>query len=53
MPSRHRKVAVIGAGSVGTTYIYALLQTGLAPAEKEALSQSARAVAQTLATVKP
>ena len=30
MPSRHRKVAVIGAGSVGTTYIYALLQTGLA-----------------------
>jgi L-lactate dehydrogenase len=26
---RHRKVVVIGAGSVGTTYIYALLQTGL------------------------
>ena len=25
-----RKVAVIGAGSVGTTYLYALLQTGLA-----------------------
>lgn len=26
----HRKVVVIGAGSVGTTYIYALLPTGLA-----------------------
>ena len=25
-----RKVVVVGAGSVGTTYIYALLQTGLA-----------------------
>jgi L-lactate dehydrogenase len=26
----YRKVIVVGAGSVGTTYIYALLQTGLA-----------------------
>jgi len=26
----HRKVVVVGAGAVGTTYIYALLQTGLA-----------------------
>ena len=30
MAHRDRKVVVIGAGSVGTTYIYALLQTGLA-----------------------
>jgi L-lactate dehydrogenase len=30
MESKHRKVVVIGAGSVGTTYIYALLSTGLA-----------------------
>jgi L-lactate dehydrogenase len=30
MTTGHRKVVVIGAGSVGTTYIYALLQTGLA-----------------------
>ena len=30
MTRSHRKVVVIGAGSVGTTYIYALLQTGLA-----------------------
>jgi L-lactate dehydrogenase len=30
MPAHHRKVVVVGAGSVGTTYIYALLQTGLA-----------------------
>jgi len=30
MDSTHRKVVVIGAGSVGTTYIYALLSTGLA-----------------------
>jgi L-lactate dehydrogenase len=30
MVRSHRKVVVIGAGSVGTTYIYALLQTGLA-----------------------
>ncbi|MDY0354489.1 MAG: L-lactate dehydrogenase [Sedimentisphaerales bacterium] len=30
MVKTHRKVVVIGAGSVGTTYIYALLQTGLA-----------------------
>jgi L-lactate dehydrogenase len=30
MIRNHRKVVVIGAGSVGTTYIYALLQTGLA-----------------------
>lgn len=30
MMPRHRKVIVVGAGSVGTTYIYALLQTGLA-----------------------
>ncbi len=30
MTTRHRKVVVIGAGAVGTTYIYALLQTGLA-----------------------
>ncbi len=30
MPRRGRKVVVIGAGAVGTTYIYALLQTGLA-----------------------
>ena len=53
MTRSHRKVVVVGAGSVGTAYIYALLQTGLAPDEKEALSQSARAVAQTLATLKP
>lgn len=26
----HRKVVVIGAGAVGTTYVYALLPTGLA-----------------------
>jgi L-lactate dehydrogenase len=30
MPANRRKVVVIGAGSVGTAYIYALLQTGLA-----------------------
>jgi L-lactate dehydrogenase len=30
MPRREDKVVVIGAGAVGTTYIYALLQTGLA-----------------------
>lgn len=30
MEQRQRKVVVVGAGSVGTTYIYALLQTGLA-----------------------
>jgi L-lactate dehydrogenase len=30
MTRAHRKVVVVGAGSVGTTYIYALLQTGLA-----------------------
>ncbi len=30
MARRDRKVVVVGAGSVGTTYIYALLQTGLA-----------------------
>lgn len=30
MQKRERKVVVIGAGSVGTTYIYALMQTGLA-----------------------
>ena len=30
MTRSHRKVVVVGAGSVGTTYIYALLQTGLA-----------------------
>jgi len=30
MIRNHRKVVVVGAGSVGTTYIYALLQTGLA-----------------------
>lgn len=30
MERRQRKVVVVGAGSVGTTYIYALLQTGLA-----------------------
>ncbi len=30
MEPRQRKVVVVGAGSVGTTYIYALLQTGLA-----------------------
>ena len=30
MVRSHRKVVVVGAGSVGTTYIYALLQTGLA-----------------------
>lgn len=30
MTTQYRKVVVIGAGSVGTTYIYALLQTGLA-----------------------
>jgi len=30
MPRRDRKVVVIGAGAVGTTYIYALLPTGLA-----------------------
>ncbi|OHB64418.1 MAG: L-lactate dehydrogenase [Planctomycetes bacterium RBG_13_60_9] len=32
MRRRERKVVVIGAGAVGTTYIYALLQTGLADA---------------------
>lgn len=30
MPKRDRKVVVIGAGSVGTTYVYALIHTGLA-----------------------
>ncbi|MBN1360447.1 MAG: L-lactate dehydrogenase [Sedimentisphaerales bacterium] len=30
METKQRKVVVVGAGSVGTTYIYALLQTGLA-----------------------
>ena len=30
METKNRKVVVIGAGSVGTTYIYALLHTGLA-----------------------
>lgn len=30
MKSSERKVVVVGAGSVGTSYIYALLQTGLA-----------------------
>ena len=30
MTRTYRKVVVVGAGSVGTTYIYALLQTGLA-----------------------
>lgn len=30
MPASRNKIVVIGAGSVGTTYIYALLQTGLA-----------------------
>jgi L-lactate dehydrogenase len=30
MHTRHRKVVIIGAGSVGTTYIYALLHTGIA-----------------------
>ncbi len=30
MARKPRKVIVIGAGSVGTTYIYALLQTGIA-----------------------
>jgi malate/lactate dehydrogenase len=30
MSANRRKVVVIGAGSVGTAYIYALLQTGLA-----------------------
>jgi L-lactate dehydrogenase len=30
LQERKRKVVVIGAGSVGTTYIYALLSTGLA-----------------------
>lgn len=30
MARRERKVVVIGAGAVGTTYIYALLQTGMA-----------------------
>lgn len=30
MTQRERKVVVIGAGAVGTTYIYALLQTGMA-----------------------
>jgi L-lactate dehydrogenase len=30
MKRSDRKVVVVGAGSVGTTYIYALLQTGLA-----------------------
>jgi len=27
---QERKVVVIGAGSVGTTYVYALMHTGLA-----------------------
>ncbi len=30
MAQRERKVVVVGAGAVGTTYIYALLQTGMA-----------------------
>ena len=30
MDAKRRKVVIIGAGSVGTAYIYALLQTGLA-----------------------
>jgi L-lactate dehydrogenase len=30
MPYRQKKVVVIGAGAVGTTYIYALLPTGVA-----------------------
>ena len=30
MLRRDRKVVVVGAGAVGTTYVYALLQTGLA-----------------------
>jgi len=30
MKRNERKVVVVGAGSVGTSYIYALLQTGLA-----------------------
>jgi len=30
MQTKERKVVVIGAGSVGTTYVYALMQTGLA-----------------------
>lgn len=30
MDARYRKVVVIGSGAVGTTYIYALLNTGLA-----------------------
>jgi len=29
MAQRERKVVVVGAGAVGTTYIYALLQTGM------------------------
>ncbi|MEA3327388.1 MAG: L-lactate dehydrogenase [Chloroflexota bacterium] len=30
MPSKHRKVVVVGAGAVGSTYCYALAQSGLA-----------------------
>jgi len=30
MEAKRRKVVIVGAGSVGTAYIYALLQTGLA-----------------------
>ena len=30
MKKKERKVAVVGAGSVGTTYVYALMHTGLA-----------------------
>jgi L-lactate dehydrogenase len=30
VPKRDRKVVVVGAGSVGTTYVYALIHTGLA-----------------------
>jgi len=30
LPSKHRKVVVVGAGSVGSTYCYALAQSGLA-----------------------
>ena len=30
MQKQERKVVVIGAGSVGTTYVYALMHTGLA-----------------------
>jgi len=29
METKHRKVVIVGAGSVGTTYIYTLLQSVL------------------------